>query len=399
MDAIEYAKKSVTCLEQLPQIEANQKKLIDVRTTLAHYYTNMDFHSQAKDAVEPILDLALALNYRKRLPAIYTAIGNHYLWAEEDGQKGFVFLDKAMKIAEEVADYTSLVSLLISSGSFLPFISEFEEAHKRLKQCLDFTLLANHQFGIASSKASISMCYIMEGKIDPAYEVAQETLTLAQDTGDVFIKGMAYTFYGASCYLKGLFDEARTYLLEWASSYEKSASISQAGWAYAYLGEIYIDLREYDDAVSCYKKYIPILENGNYMPSMIKYFQSCLMRAKVLRHDQDIELSGLFTCYENYKVTWGEGWTAKNIGDVLLHIDNDHLSDAEVWFQKAIEADRRNGLRWNLARDHAFYADFFKKKGDIQGAKEQLIKAIEIFWDCGADGWVTRTERELESLT
>jgi tetratricopeptide (TPR) repeat protein len=187
--------------------------------------------------------------------------------------------------------------------------------------------------------------------------------------------------------------------LEWASSYEKSASISQAGWAYAYLGEIYIDLREYDDAVSCYKKYIPILENGNYMPSMIKYFQSCLMRAKVLRHDQDIELSGLFTCYENYKVTWGEGWTAKNIGDVLLHIDNDHLSDAEVWFQKAIEADRRNGLRWNLARDHAFYADFFKKKGDIQGAKEQLIKAIEIFRECGADGWVTRTERELESLT
>jgi hypothetical protein len=78
------------------------------------------------------------------------------------------------------------------------------------------------------------------------------------------------------------------------------------------------------------------------------------MRAKVLRHDQDIELSGLFTCYENYKVTWGEGWTAKNIGDVLLHIDNDHLSDAEVWFQKAIEADRRNGLRWNLAGDHAF---------------------------------------------
>ena len=142
-----------------------------------------------------------------------------------------------------------------------------------------------------------------------------------------------------------------------------------------------------------------MLENGNYMPSIIKYFQSCLMRAKVLRHDQDIELSGLFACYENYKVTWGEGWTAKNIGDVLLHIDNDHLSDAEVWFQKAIEADRRNGLRWALARDHAFYADFFKKKGDIQGAKEQLTKAIDLFKECGADGWVTRTEKTLASLT
>jgi tetratricopeptide (TPR) repeat protein len=238
----------------------------------------------------------------------------------------------------------------------------------------------------------------MEGKIDPAYEVAQETLTLAQDTGDVFIKGMAYTFYGVSCYQKGLFDEAKTHLFEWASSYEKSASISQAGWAYAYLGEIYIDLREYDDAVNGYKRVIQIWENNSFMPSIIKYFQSCLMRTKVLRHDQDIELSELFACYENLKLTWCKGETARNIGDVLLHIDDNHLSDAEAWFQKAIEADRRNGFRWHVATDHAFYADFFKKKGDIQGAKEQLTKAIDLFRECGADGWVTRTEQELASL-
>ena len=69
------------------------------------------------------------------------------------------------------------------------------------------------------------------------------------------------------------------------------------------------------------------------------------MRAKVLRHDQDIELSELFACYENYKITWCKGWTARNIGDVLLNIDNNHLADAEVWFQKAIEEDTRNGMQ------------------------------------------------------
>jgi len=69
-DAIEYAKKAVLCLEKLPQKEANQRKVIDARTTLANYYLNMNFHSHAKEAVESILDLALKLNYRKRLPAI-----------------------------------------------------------------------------------------------------------------------------------------------------------------------------------------------------------------------------------------------------------------------------------------------------------------------------------------
>jgi hypothetical protein len=135
------------------------------------------------------------------------------------------------------------------------------------------------------------------------------------------------------------------------------------------------------------------------LPSMIKYFQSCLMRAKVLRHDQDIELTELFACYQNYKVTWGKGWTARNIGDILLHIGSDHLSDAEVWFQKAIEADTRNGFRWQLATNHACYADWFKKKGDIPGAKEQLTKAIDLFRECGADGWVTRTGKTLAELS
>jgi hypothetical protein len=78
-DAIEYAKKNVDNWDKLPQTEANQKKLIDARTTLANYYLTLNLHCQARDAVEPILDLALALNHRKRLPAIYTAIGLHYL--------------------------------------------------------------------------------------------------------------------------------------------------------------------------------------------------------------------------------------------------------------------------------------------------------------------------------
>jgi tetratricopeptide (TPR) repeat protein len=398
-DAIEYAKKNVDSCEKLPQTEANQKKHIDARITLVNYYSTMNFYSHARKAVEPILDLALALNYRRRLPAIYTAIGNYYLWVEEDSHKGLQYIDKATAIAEEIADYISLMSLLMSSGAFLLFISEFNDAHKRLKQCLDFSLLANHQFGIASSKGAIAMGYIIEGKINPAFDVARETLKLAEETGDTFIKGMAYTFYGASCYQKGLFDEAKTHLFEWASSYEKSASISQNGWASAFLGEIYIDLRKYDDAVNCYKRIILILENGNYMPSMIKFLQSCLMRAKVLRHDQDIEFNELFACYENYKVTWCRGWTARNIGEILLKIDDDHLADAEAWFQKAIEADTENKLRWHLAYDHALYADWYKKKGDIYGAKEQLTKAIDLFRECGADGWVEKYENELVRIS
>jgi hypothetical protein len=36
-----------------------------------------------------------------------------------------------------------------------------------------------------------------------------------------------------------------------------------------------------------------------------------------------------------------------------------------------------------------------KKKGDRTGTIEQLTKAIEIFRECGADGWVEMYETEL----
>jgi hypothetical protein len=80
-------------------------------------------------------------------------------------------------------------------------------------------------------------------------------------------------------------------------------------------------------------------------------------------------------------------------------MDNDHVADAEIWFQKAIEEDTKNGFRWHLAMDHACYANWFKKKDDRTGAKEQLTKAIDIFKECGADGWVEKYEKELALIS
>ena len=61
------------CLEKLPQDEAVQKRVIDARVMLSIYYLTLNYHIEAKEVVEPIIDLALDLNYQKRIPGIYTA--------------------------------------------------------------------------------------------------------------------------------------------------------------------------------------------------------------------------------------------------------------------------------------------------------------------------------------
>jgi hypothetical protein len=40
----------------------------------------------------------------------------------------------------------------------------------------------------------------------------------------------------------------------------------------------------------------------------------------------------------------------------------------------------------------------FKKKGDAFKAKENLHKAIDIFKECGADGWVDQTQKSLAEI-
>jgi hypothetical protein len=56
-------------------------------------------------------------------------------------------------------------------------------------------------------------------------------------------------------------------------------------------------------------------------------------------------------------------------------------------------------MRFHLAKDHILYAELFKRKGDRLKARGNLGKAIEIFKECGADGWVEKYEKELATIT
>lgn len=111
------------------------------------------------------------------------------------------------------------------------------------------------------------------------------------------------------------------------------------------------------------------------------------------------ELNSLIAAHEKNRLAMCESLGARCIGEIFLHIDDHHMADAETWIRLAIEADTGYGTKWNLARDHTLYADYFKKKGDIPEAREQLTKAIDLFRECCADGWVTRTEKALAEIS
>ena len=211
----------------------------------------------------------------------------------------------------------------------------------------------------------------------------------------------AYTSQGMSYYYKGLFHEAEKYLLEGLAYYEKTNISSWGAFASGYLGLTYGDMEEYEKAEEYHKKCILIIEDTRFFPSWLNVHKLFLAKAKILNHQSAVdmhELNSLIAAHEKNRLAICESLGARCIGEIYLHLDDNHMAEAEAWIRRAIEANTGYGTKWNLARDHALYADWFKKKGDIQGAKEQLTKAIDLFRECGADGWVTRTEQKLASL-
>jgi class 3 adenylate cyclase/tetratricopeptide (TPR) repeat protein len=399
-EAIEYSNKEIFCLESLPTTHAAQREIIDARTRLAGYHLSLTQHVEAKEAVAPVANLAAELNYQKRLPLIYTAMGTHSDWVEEDFSEGFRYLSEALKISEKIKDNISLWYASFFLGMNLSWNCDFEKGLEYLRKSLDLGILANNPITISTAKCGISTFnYVFHGKNELAYQISKEALQMAQESGDIYIKGIACSSHGLSCYCKGLFDEAENTLLQALSFCEKAA---QLGWwicACGFLADVYFDMGEYEKAEVYYEKGISTLERTRIYPFFKNMWKASIARSKVLNNDQDIKLSEIFEYYESINAKVDKGWAARHVGEILLNIDDQHLSEAEDWVKKAIEVDKRNGTMWSLGGDYAFYAEWFKRKGDQSKAKENLAKAIDILKECGADGWVKRYEEEMAALS
>jgi tetratricopeptide (TPR) repeat protein len=101
---------------------------------------------------------------------------------------------------------------------------------------------------------------------------------------------------------------------------------------------------------------------------------------------------------EENKIKALEGQMALWISKILLDADGQNIEKAEKWLHRAIDANLKNGQTWYLGQDYADYAGLFKRKNDYSKAREYFSKAIEIFQECGADGWVEKYEKELAFL-
>jgi class 3 adenylate cyclase/tetratricopeptide (TPR) repeat protein len=399
-EVFNYAKNRVFCMEKLPSSDTVKRKIIDARAALAAYYINYAHIFEAYETVIPIVKLAVEMDYQKKLPIIYTVLGVHAFGYEESSEKGLKYLNEALRISRKTQNLISEFLTLWNMGLFYSWNCQFKEGADCFGKCYEMSRAVNNLLGISASKSIICMWnYLHQGKITLASQEIAESLKMADKTDDIYAKGLAYSACGFLLYIKGSITETEDNLLKGFNYLQKSNQIYFSSWAAGCLGEYYLSRGDYKKAKSCFQKAQSLLlESKRLFPSLINRWGVSIAKAKLLNRENDISLSEVFEFCKTNTIKIFKGWMARDIGEMLLSMDEPDFEETENWILNATETDEQNDLKWHLACDFALYAKFFKRNGDLSKAREKLGRAIELFKLCGADGWVEKYEMEMASL-
>jgi tetratricopeptide (TPR) repeat protein len=399
VDAVAYYKRRILCLESLPQTDEVQKIIIDARVRLGLYYTQLNYHVDSKEIIDPIIHIAVERDYRRELSQIYTILGTYYGHVEEDIYRAFQYLEESVNIAEEIQDIVCQALAHYWRGVCSAYNCEFEKAYYHIKKVLDINVATNTKWGIVSQNSNICLnVYHYTGRIREAYQISKEAVKMAEEIGDVYAKAMAYTAHVCSYLCKGFFEEALQYHLKGIDSAEKSGLFLWNGIIHEFMGQIYFELGEYQSSINFFEKANKLLGSERGWPSYVNFCKTQSLRAKIMNGEKQIHLKTFYSYIDKNKFKMYEGRFQRLVSEILLNIDDGHVKEAEDCVKKAIETDKENGMRFHLGRDYAQYAEVLNRKGDVPKAKENLNKAIETMRECGADGWVTKYEKELAGL-
>jgi class 3 adenylate cyclase/tetratricopeptide (TPR) repeat protein len=394
-----YGKKWIEALEQLPQTEELEGEIINSRTALGFYLFRMSNMVEAKECIDPISDVILKRGIKDCVGQAYVIIGSFKYMSEENFHESLEYLEKAIETSEQAGDFVTNVYARYMMGLVLAMNCNYEKAIPYFEGLLSLSIAMKFPWQISVMKSNLSVyAYNYHGMVSKGYQTSEDAVRIAEESGDIYSKAMAYASHGTSCYYRGLLEEAHQHLMTGINLTEKINMSAHNAMAHQWLGHVYFELGNYQEAQDHYYGAVHAREHSRLFPSSVNFNRIALIRAKLFSGEKDIDLDLMYHCLQTNRVKMYEGSMARYIGDILLHLNDCQLSKAEGWITSAIEADKRNGMRCDLGKDYTLYGEFFKKRGNPSRARECLEKSLEIFEECGADGWFRKAERALSKI-
>ena len=395
-DACAFALQWIDALEKLQATEVVLQELIQARTVLGFLQFRVSNMADAKECIDPIADLFLQHDLKREQGQAWVIMGSHKYMVEEAFGESIRYLEKGLRISEETGDILTSVYAQYMLGLVLAFNCDFAKAIHYFEQLLGLSEALAFAWRTSVMKSNLSIYgYVYHGRVTDGYRCSQEAVDIAEESGDIYSKAMAYPSHGVSCYYRGLFDEAKRHLAAGVDYTQRINMAAHNALAHQYLGHVYVQEGIYDKASKHYEQTTRVREKSRLFPSSAKLNRIALARTRCLGGESLTDIDRLLQYAKDNRVRIYEGSVARYIAEILLHSEDSSLSSAEAWLEKAVQANTRNGMRCNLGWDYALFSRLLMRKGDLANAKISIEKAINIFDACGAEGWSSKLKERL----
>jgi len=343
----------------------------------------------ALEIVSPLYCALPSVSSNRRRAQLRSAVGASLCFNDEDMAGASVELSNALELGRQANDAASQYF----ANSFLAFAyyydCKFDDALRYFQDALDINIAANALWEVSVVNSCLCMVHFSRGELRAAHETGEQAVRLSEQSGDIYSRALANIHYGGCLFYEGLLDDAESTLLKGAGLSETINFNIVAMGAHTYLGHIYCEYQRFDLAEEHYLMALKAAERDRLLPSWMRFLEICLLKSQSLG-DRKSEWRHLRTHIAHNRLQLLDGWMRRCFVEILLTFDQEHLTEAEEYIRAAIEADRRNGMRWNLGMDYMVYAELLQKVGDLPRLQEALASAREILKECGAEGYLQR---------
>jgi len=398
-DASSYARKWIDALEKLPKTEELFEEIIKARTVLGFLLFRMGNMAVAMEAIEPFANKLLPKKMSVEQGQIWVITGSYKCMVEEEIFESIRYLEMAIGISEKTGDIITAVYAQYMLGLVLAFNCDFKKALHYFELLLGYSEALAYAWRTSVMKSNLSIYgYTYHGKVADGYRSSQDAVRIAEESGDIYSKAMAYPSHGVSCYYKGFFKEAQQNLQTGIEYTEKLNLTAHNALAHEYMGHVYVQQQNYKTAQMHYDQAICTREKSRLFPSSANLNRIALARARCLSGEKTTNFESLCQFESKNRIKIYEGTVARYLADIMLNADEKAISQAEIWINKAIQSNTRNEMRCNLGWDYALYGEYFVKTKKPARAKDCLKQAASIFRVCGAEGWADLAIKRLSEV-
>ena len=391
--AISYAQKRIAAIEHLPPTSESQRQLIDARMDHAVTLFMQGYLERAREASEPIVDMVLNTNDKRRQGQLHLILGSYQYAIVEDFSAAFELLEKAISNLEGASDLMSAILAYVFYGLALCWDCQFERGAESIKKALWVNEAAQVPWGVSYMKSNLSYySYNYQGKVEEGFATSLEALEIAESSGDILSRAVAQVCHGISCFYKGFFAEAEELLLKGIELCDRIHLNSFSPVAHQGLGCTYFETGAYDKSKDHHRKAILIRRKTGIFPSCAKMNEVALARAAFAGGEIELDLASLRELLTTVKSKPYRGATARHLADILFRMGEYYFEEAKSCIRTAIVDHERLGMKWDLAHDYLVLGQSLKSTGRGAEGTGFLDKARSLFNDCGADGWRQRIE-------